>query len=60
MQGLRGELRSEAAAIRAEVAELRTEISGLRDRVAALEGAFEEMRRWSQQLVNAVLARPAA
>ncbi|HLY64583.1 MAG TPA: hypothetical protein VKU60_03525 [Chloroflexota bacterium] len=35
-------------------------ISRLEERVAHLEGRFEEMTRWSKDLVEAILRRPAA
>jgi uncharacterized protein involved in exopolysaccharide biosynthesis len=57
---LRSDVRNEIAELRSEIRDLRAELAGLRDRVAALEGAFEEMRRWSQQVLGAVLGHPAA
>ena len=61
--GLHASVRSESAALRVEMrtefAAISERLSALDQRVARLEGAFQEMRRWSELVINTV-NRPAA
>ena len=56
---LRAEMRVEFAAISERLSALEQRVSALEQRVARLEGAFEEMRRWSELVIN-TMNRPAA
>ncbi|MDE3076059.1 MAG: hypothetical protein KGJ86_11575 [Chloroflexota bacterium] len=40
--------------------DLAQRVSDLAQRVSRLDGAFDEMKRWTKDLVEAVLHRPAA
>ena len=56
---LRSEMRAEFAAVNERLLALEQRVSALEQRVARLEGAFEEMRRWSELVIN-TMNRPAA